>query len=46
LLSYAPQLEVETYTWPVMPESDQKIDLADQITTEIRSAYELLNELS
>lgn len=45
LLGYAPQLEVETYTWPVMPESDQQIDLADQITTELRSAYELLNEL-
>ena len=46
LLSYAPQLEVETYTWPVMPDSESELDLARQITTELRSAYDLLSDLS
>lgn len=46
LLEYAPHLEVETYTWPVMPDSSTKLDLAEQITTELRSAYDLLSDLS
>ena len=45
LLNYAPHLEVETYTWPVMP-NGQTQPLADQITTELQSAYDLLSELS
>ena len=43
-LSYAPQLEVETYTWPVMP-GETPLDsppLADRIAQELRSAAELL----
>ena len=43
-LSYAPQLEVETYTWPVMP-GESAVDsppLADRIAQELRSAAELL----
>lgn len=47
LLKYAPHLEVETYTWPVMPDTDStKTTLATQITQELRSAYDLLGEIS
>jgi len=46
LLKYAPHLEVETYTWPVMPEQDDDTGLAGQITKELRSAYDLLSEIS
>lgn len=48
LLDYAPHLEVETYTWPVMPDGGQtsEASLSAQITTELRSAYDLLRELS
>lgn len=46
LLEYAPHLEVETYTWPVMPNSTVELDLPEQITTELRSAYDLLSDLS
>lgn len=46
LLDYSPHLEVETYTWPVMPGDQTTRPLADQITTELQSAYELLNDLS
>lgn len=48
LLKYAPHLEVETYTWPVMPGQEAVSDnaeLADQITSELRSAYDLLAEM-
>lgn len=43
-LSYAPQLEVETYTWPVMPGKTalDSAPLADRIAQELRSAAELL----
>lgn len=43
-LPYAPHLEVETYTWPVMPETDggKSHDLASQIAGEIQSTFELL----
>jgi len=45
-LSYAPHLEVETYTWPVMPDesADESASLADRIAQELRSASELLGE--
>ncbi len=48
LLNYAPHLEVETYTWPVMPDApnEDTQTLSAQITTELRSAYNLLSELS
>ncbi|MBC7966492.1 MAG: metabolite traffic protein EboE [Fuerstia sp.] len=43
-LSYAPQLEVETYTWPVMPgeTAADSPPLADRIAQELRSAADLL----
>lgn len=48
-LSYAPQLEVETYTWPVMPDASSHpgnapASLAERIARELRSTYELLND--
>lgn len=45
-LSYAPHLEVETYTWPVMPgdSSSMMPKLADQIANELRSAADLLRD--
>lgn len=47
LMKYAPHLEVETYTWPVMPGSDaDESSLVAQITQELRSAYDLLSEIS
>ncbi|MDG1897423.1 MAG: metabolite traffic protein EboE [Fuerstiella sp.] len=46
-LEYAPHLEVETYTWPVMPERDTDApSLSSQITRELKSAYDLLREYS
>lgn len=52
-LEYAPQLEVETYTWPVMPGNrrspgdDQaaEVSLGTRIARELGSTYELLNGL-
>jgi hypothetical protein len=43
-LDYAPHLEVETYTWPVMPDStsDPASDLATRIAKELQSAGDLL----
>ena len=43
-LTYAPQLEVETYTWPVMPgeTASDSLPLADRIAQELRSAAELI----
>ena len=47
-LDYSPHLEVETYTWPVMPgsESGPQNTLADRIAMELQSAGELLRESS
>lgn len=55
-LSYAPHLEVETYTWPVMPgdtsgtaataKPDDADPLAARISRELQSAAELLGEVS
>lgn len=43
-LTYAPHLEVETYTWPVMPgeTATDSPPLADRIAEELRSAADLL----
>lgn len=44
-IDYAPHLEVETYTWPVMPDcADAPTDLAQQIATELESAAALMYE--
>jgi sugar phosphate isomerase/epimerase len=44
-LDYAPHLEVETYTWPVMPgDSADDVSLTDRIAMELKSAGELLGE--
>ena len=46
-LPYAPHLEVETYTWPVMPdETFVSPSLTERITQELRSASDLLAEFS
>ena len=49
-LPYAPQLEVETYTWPVMPDSSDppnssRNSLAARIAQELSSAYETLSQV-
>jgi hypothetical protein len=44
-LSYAPHLEVETYTWDVMPGSGSR-DLVDGLTRELCATRALLAELS
>ena len=43
-LSYAPHLEVETYTWPVMPGRDEADSwhLADRLAAELEAATELV----
>jgi sugar phosphate isomerase/epimerase len=41
-LNYAPHLEVETYTWDVMP-GRQQVDLADALAREIRAARAMLD---
>jgi hypothetical protein len=43
-LSYAPHLEVETYTWEVLPDS-QAVDLVDGLTRELTATRTLLNEV-
>jgi sugar phosphate isomerase/epimerase len=43
-LPYAPHLEVETYTWDVMPGGPPR-DLADRLTGELRATQSLLDEL-
>jgi sugar phosphate isomerase/epimerase len=44
-LSYAPHLEVETYTWDVMPGSGPR-NLVDGLTRELSATQTLLGELS
>jgi hypothetical protein len=39
-LDYAPHLEVETYTWDVLPGA--KVDLVTGITEELRTAHQLI----
>jgi sugar phosphate isomerase/epimerase len=43
-LDYAPHLEVETYTWQVLP-GGPAVDLVDGITRELRATRELLTAL-
>jgi hypothetical protein len=44
-LEYAPHLEVETYTWGVLP-GEQKPDLVSGLTAEMSATHALLKELS
>ncbi len=44
-LDYAPHLEVETYTWEVLP-GDQKPSLVEGLTREIQAAQRLIDTLS
>lgn len=43
-LHYAPHLEVETYTWEVLPDG-VSANLVDGLTAELRATRELLNEI-
>lgn len=43
-LTYAPHLEVETYTWEVMP-GRETVDLVDGLTSELTATSTLLNEI-
>ncbi len=43
-LDYAPHLEVETYTWEVLP-GDQKPSLVDGLTRELQAARKLIDSL-
>ncbi len=46
-LDYAPHLEVETYTWPVMPgQSSTTGSTAERIAEELQSAADLLSDCS
>ena len=44
-LNYAPHLEVETYTWEVLPDG-QKTSLVDGLTAEVEATRTLLDGLS
>jgi hypothetical protein len=43
-LDYAPHLEVETYTWEVLPDGKQ-VSLVDGLTQELQATRDLLNPL-
>ncbi|MBW3543668.1 MAG: metabolite traffic protein EboE [Planctomycetes bacterium] len=43
-LDYAPHLEVETYTWEVLPGGD-RVDLVEGLTRELAATRELLDEI-
>ena len=43
-LSYAPHLEVETYTWEVLP-NRPAVDLVDGLTRELTATRTLLAEI-
>jgi hypothetical protein len=45
-LSYAPHLEVETYTWPVMPGDEHQMPLTEKVAAELRSASGLVDDAS
>lgn len=42
---YAPHLEVETYTWPVLPDG-QRQPLVEGLTDELLAAYRLLDQIA
>ena len=44
-IEYSPHLEVETYTWEVLPGSEQ-LDLVSGLANELNATTELLRELS
>lgn len=44
-LDYAPHLEVETYTWEVLPDGG-KTELVDGLTAELTATRELLQQIS
>lgn len=46
-LPYAPHLEVETYTWSVMPGADspEHLDLVSELVRELSSALDIIQEL-
>jgi hypothetical protein len=44
-LDYAPHLEVETYTWEVLPDA-KRVDLVDGLTRELVATRALLDSLS
>lgn len=46
MMEYAPHLEVETYTWPVMPDATEQNGLVDQISQEITAAYDMMAHAS
>lgn len=47
VLDYAPHLEVETYTWPVMPgQSSTTSSTGERIAEELQSAADLLSDCS
>jgi hypothetical protein len=46
MMEYAPHLEVETYTWPVMPDATEQKGLVDQISQEISAAYDMMAQAS
>ena len=45
-LEYAPHLEVETYTWDVLPESGEAISLVDGFARELTATQQLLDGAS
>ncbi len=42
-LDYAPHLEVETYTWGVLPEGEEQPTLVQGLTQELKATLRLLN---
>ena len=44
-LDYAPHLEVETYTWNVLP-GETTPDLVSGMTSELTATYALLDEIA
>ena len=42
-LDYAPHLEVETYTWAVLPGAE-KVELVDGLTRELKAAKAMIEE--
>lgn len=44
-LDYAPHLEVETYTWNVLPGEDSSPDLVAGMTAELKATYDLLDDI-
>jgi len=43
-LEYAPHLEIETYTWAVLP-GDEKVDLVEGLSREVVATNQLLAEV-